>query len=492
MTYWQVAAGSDNREYTGDFLKYGIAFVGGPPQRATMARVAPGDTMILKRGMSEIIAVGRVVVRSGRHSGDGDKEWLQDYDGWNLSGYCYVDWHVPQQPLAVAGLNRGTIMRVNQPGLIDAADRVYESSPPRTTIAAEPTSTEQVADNDILNFLIREGLRPSAAEDLTSAFRRIRLLAQYYYDNCEWRDVREHETRTFLIMPLLIALGWAEQQIKIELATGDGGRIDVACFSKPYGRNESRIANHHDCVLILEGKGFSSGLSYAPAQAHAYARSFPSCRAVVVSNGYCYKTYRRDQTGSFSTDPSAYLNLLNPRSKYPLNPNVAGCLEVLRLLLPHSYHWDSVLAEVPADLSTRAPETDQFTRPERLSSAAGHTYPKQAEALFGKWFHLFEIVRSRLFDLGVQTEVYCPWGVYFKIDGKDIAQLCPQGTRIKVLLNIDCGILDDPLRIGCDATTKHKADWASGLTYVTLKSEDQVEDVMNLIMQVVKVASVAR
>jgi predicted transport protein len=443
--------------------------------------------MILKRGMSEIVAVGRVVIRSGRHGGDGDKEWLKDYDGWNLSAYCFVDWRVPPQPLTVTGLTRGTIMRVNQPGLMQAADRIHESSPQQATLAAEPAPTEPVADNDILNFLILEGLRPSAAEELTSAFRRIRLLAQYYYSNCDWRDVREHETRTFLILPLLIALGWAEQQIKIELATGDGGRIDVACFSKPYGRNESRTANHKDCVLILEGKGFSSGLSYAPAQAHAYARSFPSCRAVVVSNGYCYKTYVRDQTGAFSIDPSAYLNLLDPRSNYPLNPSIAGCLEVLRLLLPHNYRWEDCRAAQPAHGPAVDMAEDPLSEPTHVRDSADSDDLRQATNLFGNWFPIFESMRSRLSELGELTEVYVPWGVYFKIEGKDIAQLCPQRTRVKVLLEIDYSTLDDPLHIACDATAKHKkADWARGLTYVTLTSEDQVEDVMDLIRQEVR------
>jgi hypothetical protein len=58
---------------------------------------------------------------------------------------------------------------------------------------------------------------------------------------------------------------------------------------------------------------------------------------VVVSNGYCYKAYLRDDNGEFNQDPSAYLNLLDPRDNYPLNPeNVKGSLELLKYLLPTS------------------------------------------------------------------------------------------------------------------------------------------------------------
>ena len=39
-----------------------------------------------------------------------------------------------------------------------------------------------------LPHLAAEGLRPDAAEELTNTFRRIRLLADYYYNYCDWAD----------------------------------------------------------------------------------------------------------------------------------------------------------------------------------------------------------------------------------------------------------------------------------------------------------------
>jgi hypothetical protein len=49
---------------------------------------------------------------------------------------------------------------------------------------------------------------------------------------------------------------------------------------------------------------------------------------------YCYKAYCRSGQG-FSSKPAAYLNLLSPTDRFPLDPsNVAGALEVFRLLLP--------------------------------------------------------------------------------------------------------------------------------------------------------------
>ncbi len=339
MNTWQVAAGSLGRDYASDFLRFGMAFVGGDVQIATMEQVEAGDCIILKRGVSQIIAVGCIVERGGYARGCGDKAWLRDFDGWDLPAYCYVEWHLPSDAIATHGLTRATIQAVNQPHLVELAEQVVRDVPARLNYDPEPTPTKKVGDAEILEFLISEGLRPAAAEDLTTAFRRIRLLARYYYNECDWADIREHETRTFLIMPLLLGLGWAEQQIKIELSVKGGQRIDVACFSRPYRRDREDRPNNEDCVLILESKGFQSGLDYASNQAKQYAEEFPNCRAVALSNGYCYKTYVRQDDGQFRTDPSAYINLLNPQDFYPLRPDtVVGALEALRLLMPHSWH----------------------------------------------------------------------------------------------------------------------------------------------------------
>lgn len=332
--YWQVAAGNAHtRDYTQAFLKFGIAFVGRHRYDA-MDSVRVGDRIILKKGKSAIAAVGRVVERDGRCRGRGDKPWLKDFDGWMLEGYCHVDWHVPEAPILVQGLARDTLSGLNLPELRALADKVLAEVPPLAMRALEPKPTRRITDEEILTFLIRRGLRPAAADELTAALRRIRLLATHYYHDCRWEDVREHETRTFLILPLLLALGWPEQKLKIELGAGQK-RIDVACFAKPYGRGKDDEPNNQDCLVILESKRFEHGLDRAPVQARGYAEHFPACRCVIVSNGYCYKAYHRDLvTGAFALTPTAYLNLLDPQDRCPLDPdNVKGALDVLEALM---------------------------------------------------------------------------------------------------------------------------------------------------------------
>lgn len=334
VAYWQVAAGSLGREYRNEFLRYGLAFVGGDENIRAMGRVRAGDRVLLKQGRTSVVAVGEVIERDGKCGGLDDREWLHDFDGWRLPAYCFVRWHTAPELIPAEGLTRTSICDTAVPTLRDIVERGLQEWPAVAQVEPEPAMPAAMDDQQILSFLVSEGLRPSSAQELTTALQRARLLARYYYDHCEPADVREHETRTFLIVPFLVALGWPEQHIKVELSAG-AGRIDIACFSRPYRRDYKGAPNHGDCVLILESKGFQHGLVSAPHQARGYAEHFPACQTLVVSNGYCYKTFDRSSDGTFSDRPSAYLNLLRPMEAYHLDPvNVRGCRDVLRALMP--------------------------------------------------------------------------------------------------------------------------------------------------------------
>ncbi|MCZ2340800.1 MAG: hypothetical protein LC104_03270 [Bacteroidales bacterium] len=281
MNHWQIAAGADSRDYTNDFLRFGLAFVGGTKNIARLQRVKKGDRLVLKRGKREIVAVGVAVERDGvvggvaGQSGTG-RDWLHDYDGWDLPGFCCVEWHRPDTPRVVTGLGRRAVERLDRPDIHAIADDILRSTAP-LAVEPEPGPTTPIGIEEMLDHLIRLGVRSAVAEELTGTLERVRLLARYYYQNCRWEDVREHEARTFLIAPFLLALGWSEQQIKIELAVQKvrknqtrGGRIDMACFRRPF-RVEGGQPNNGDCVLILESKGFSQGLDYAHGQGKEYA-----------------------------------------------------------------------------------------------------------------------------------------------------------------------------------------------------------------------------
>jgi hypothetical protein len=103
---------------------------------------------------AQIVAIGRVVTRDGKFHGNGDKEWLHDFDGWDLPAWCYVDWNRPSEPIQTTGLTRNTIQGVNQPHLLALAEELLNSSPPMTTYEAEPPHTKEVEDETLISELV--------------------------------------------------------------------------------------------------------------------------------------------------------------------------------------------------------------------------------------------------------------------------------------------------------------------------------------------------
>jgi hypothetical protein len=357
MTYWQISSGFFGRNYSEYFTKHGIACVGTVEQEEWKTMVNKGDIIVLKRGISGIIAAGEVVERNGKSTGyatadDKDKFWLWDFDGWDLSAYCYVDWHVhpSKDGEPTSGLSRGAIVKLMQPTPQSIANDII-SSYPVAKIEPEPRRVGDIKDDKILEHLISEGMRVSSADDLTNTINRIRLLAKYYYHKCNWDEVREHETRSFLVVPLLLALGWSEQQLKIEYPC-KGGKVDIACFRNPCNKKTN---DGNECTLLVETKGFAQGLDYVWEQIERYQEYFSSCKRALITNGYCYKAYKISPVTTEPEDkpeklpqgdiepkvkppkppPYAYLNLIDPKDRYPLDPdNVDGALAVLSCLLP--------------------------------------------------------------------------------------------------------------------------------------------------------------
>lgn len=336
MKYWQIAAGGQGRDYSKDFLRYGMAFVGGRQQTEYMQSVQEGDCMLLKDGLSKIIAAGHVVKRKGRSSGharedmDRTKQWLLHYDGWELPAYCYVDWCQPLRPESTSGLVQAAIRRVHKSHLQRLATTIIMGRGPPEPLEDEPGAVDDLKQ-ETLPALVHDR-SSAAAMDIARYLPKLKQLVSTYDE--QWDEVREHETRTFLVIPFLLALGWKEEQIKIELPVkwqGGKGRADVVCFPAPY-RSRGQVP-----TLVIETKGYSLGLSNAGRQAADYARSL-NCDWAIASNGYSYKIYRRINKGDLLSEkyiPVSYLNLIRPTARYPLDPvNIAGAAEALAHLMP--------------------------------------------------------------------------------------------------------------------------------------------------------------
>lgn len=339
MKYWQIAGGGEGRDYSDDFLKYGMAFVGGTDQTRRMESVAEGDCVLLKEGLRKILAVGQVVKRGGKHSGhartemDPHKEWLLHYDGWQLPAYCYIDWIEPAKPFGAEGLTQSAICRVRSSQLQQQADSILKSGIRPRSPAQEPGRVSSLPSDW---FTKLSCVNPAA---MSQYLTKMKPLASRYHKI--WHDISEHDTRTFLVIPFLMTLGLREEHIAIEFPLTLGkrrGRADIACFRAPY---EGPKRSGTPC-MIVETKAYSIGLGSAGDQAVAYAKSL-GCPLAVASNGHSYKVFKRVESdpeapSELKAAPAsqyrlaAYLNLLQPTAHYPLDPSVPGAAEAVRLL----------------------------------------------------------------------------------------------------------------------------------------------------------------
>ncbi|MDE0155576.1 MAG: hypothetical protein OXS28_08250 [Gammaproteobacteria bacterium] len=318
MQYWQIVAGSQGRSYSKYFLEYGMAFVGGETYSGRMEEIKEGDIVVLKEGTT-IRAAGKVT-RKGRD----DKEWLNDFDGWGLSAYCCVKWREHKGTPIHSSRVPGAISRVHNQNDINHANAILTSGV-EVKDPKEPLDPEPVKVPEILECLKKADSGGSEVE-----WKKIQSLAEYYYSDVGWHWVPEHETRTFLVVPLLLALGWSERQIKIELGCSKG-KVDIALFKKEFKNFEE---SKNDCVAIVETKAFGKGLDPAGEQVGKYSVDFPSCKVRITTNGHCYKIYKNFENDD---DIHAYMNLRKPTRKYPIDPDVDGALEAIKWLLPDTY-----------------------------------------------------------------------------------------------------------------------------------------------------------
>lgn len=343
--YWWIGAGDHERDYSQVFLDFGIILVGPdygnyytnkkayqsePCVRTFVEDVKPGDIVILKRGVTSIVAVGVVEKAQGievvNEHEDGyfySKEIFGNVQGFETAHGRYVTWYKPENEEKIEGISRGTLKRCHNYNIQQISKKIIKNNEPLKKDPI-PSPANQVNDEELIMHLIENGLGTGQAEEVVQAFGRIRRLGRWYEDHWKERDkaneeISEHETRTFLIVPLLLALGWSEQRLKIEW-----NHMDIAFFKvnyKPYNQP----------IKILESKRLYYPLLHAKEQVTRYTEKYPSCKKVVVSNGIRYLSY--EKIGK-EWKPKAYLNLFNLQDRHPYDVHIAGAKELFVELLP--------------------------------------------------------------------------------------------------------------------------------------------------------------
>ena len=246
-------------------------------------------------------------------------EWFEPFDdveGWDLRHGRRVEWVKPVSPILVDGLARGTISRVFKGNPKNAAERLLnegEGAPVEKKDIPPPANS--ISEEHLVGSLIENGLRPADAEAVIRAIWHVRRLAGWYL--VHGRDLSEHEIRTFLIIPILLALGWSEQRIKIEW-----NHTDISLFSDVFKKGIKPV----DPRVILESKRMRMGLEHAERQVQRYAKVFPDCNTLVTSSGARYDLYEKEPEQKWDASSMKEKHLTREsESVHPQGPSSVPC-----------------------------------------------------------------------------------------------------------------------------------------------------------------------
>jgi hypothetical protein len=330
-TIWQIGSGDDTRPYDDICLAFGIAMVGPGdygdarnPQSAkdckdagdndwgsALLQVKKGHLIVLRRGQRRLLAVGKVIQVYDF------SDLLADVHGWPLQHYVGVKWFIPKKPITFTDtpLSRSTLAGLHSQKVKDriTAEGFDEYSGVSKNLL-DLTMPKAVSIAEISSALVDHGIRIHDAENVSTTIDKIKKLVSWYLENDP--EALEHEIRTFLVIPLMISLGWSEQKIKIEY-----NNIDIAVFEKPF-KGDYKMSPG----IIIETKRFSDGLYYATEAAKQYASKYPECFLLIATNGYIYKLYEKSADGFTE---KGYLNLMDMRERSLLDENIYGAAQCL-------------------------------------------------------------------------------------------------------------------------------------------------------------------
>lgn len=347
-TVWQIGSGDGSRNYAQVFFDYGVALVGPgdhgkhgteetdkfyethPEVRnwgIELARVKKGDWMVIRKGRKQILGIGEVVGPYDYSS------MFEDIEGWDLQHFVRVDWYQPIEKIEFDGtpLVMSTLANCAHEEVLSKIDEsAFKKVNKKHEVTYEKDLPKKLSPTDLTSLFIDKGIRIQDAENIANTINRIIQLATWYYKNDF--GASEHELRTFLVVPLLISLGWPEQKIKIEYRN-----IDIALFQSPY-RQMGKDTNP-DPFVIIETKKYDNGLAFSNKQIERYAAKFPGCERFVTTNGYRYRYYNRNGDELVL---KGYINLLNLRERDLIDPYIMNAFSTLlaisNLLITQKYN----------------------------------------------------------------------------------------------------------------------------------------------------------
>jgi len=321
---WQVAAGDNQRQYDDICLHYQVMMIGpgerGPFDEDTYRDVPSssknavrrfysgprrGDVALLRLGTSRVLAVGEVVGDSPTHV-----EEFGDIDGWRLQHCWPVRWTKVEKTFE-PGTFRGRFGRVNHSEVLKWARAFTYPKEARTPTPSDlPTDTGQLGDEELGALLVKSGMSVERVAQVLTARESLHPLIQWLREQGATRSGRpsEHETISYLVVPLLFSLGWSQKTLAIEW-----NNIDIALFPEPTHRGA-----HPTCGIEVKSLDRSVFAPRKQATGHAERRGWDR---FIITDGARYACFKKHGE---QYALSSYLNIARLRRRYPVYDDRAG------------------------------------------------------------------------------------------------------------------------------------------------------------------------
>jgi hypothetical protein len=324
ITYWQEAAGDNDRNYVDLCLKWGVILNGpgyaGPyPEcheplkkhgwsskkisdlKRFSEEMKDGDIVALRIGTKEVHGVGVIV---------GDYAWndvFSDVDGWDLQHVRRVKWLWDKnkgdgiKKFPTYSLKQGDPTQKLKPIVIDWIESLNLDYEDKDNLPDLPSEVKEIMTiESIGEFLFGKGTATNSIELLSNVIDDLEMIAKWYSNE---KNPSEYETLSYLIIPLLRALGWTPQKMAIEWKN-----VDIALFNKLPRDDENLIA-------VVEAKKKDNSCLTAFSQAQRYSDNKPNCNRLIVSDGLRYGVYIKNGD---NYELHAYMNLTSFKSEYPI------------------------------------------------------------------------------------------------------------------------------------------------------------------------------
>lgn len=334
-TLWQVGAGDTERSYGHICTKFDVMIAGpgdrGPYEEALYSNLGDirnslrrfckearrGDVVLLRLGTGEVLAVGEIADDTGVCS-----EAFADVDGWELQHVRRVLWFpntANSFPARTLGGQVRTFASVNVEPVRAWVESLNISEAVRSReLVSLPKAGASLDADELGKQLFTEGMPGEYVDKLMATFSSLHRVASWYSNENKRPEGRPSETETvcYLVVPLLLSLGWSQQTAAVEW-----NRVDVALF-RGMPPTDSTLA----CVVEAKLLGNSVFRPFGQAREYALRTGREACDRLVVTDGIRYALHRR-QGSDFNM--AAYLNILDMRDTY----EILGCAGAVEAVL---------------------------------------------------------------------------------------------------------------------------------------------------------------